>query len=88
MAREYSKSEIVPGLAWRSAVSAVVAIGWVIFVIVFLFFYAQDYVFYKTIAILLISVLVMAAILAPIWIVWGIMVAHKESKRKRRTRKK
>lgn len=80
---EYPR-EMPPGWVWRTAVSAVVGIGWLIFVIIFLFFYATGFGIYKTIAILLVSVLVMAAILAPVWIMWGIRAARAmEGKRKR-----
>ncbi len=77
MPEEWPERPMRPGEAWRAAVSAVVAIGWLIFMIVFLFFYAKYYSIYENIAIFLVSVLVMAAILAPMWIVWGMRNARK-----------
>lgn len=83
MEEKRAEGEMPPGFTWRIAVSAVVGIAWLIFVIIFLFFYATDYGIYKTIAILLVSLLIMAAILSPIWIPWGIRTARKMEGKKR-----
>ena len=81
---KYPEREMPPGWAWRAAVSAIVGIGWLIFVIIFLFFWAKYYTIYENIAIFLVSILVMAAILSPVWIIWGIRAARQmEGKRKR-----
>ena len=81
---EYPGREMPPGWAWRTAVSSVVAIGWLIFVIIHLFFWAKHYTIYENIAIFLVSILVLAAILAPVWILWGVRAARQmEGKRKR-----
>jgi len=72
----------------RAAVSAVVGIGWLIFMIIHLFFWAKYYTIYENIAIFLVSVLVVAAILAPIWIIWGIKTARQAEARKKRGRQK
>lgn len=79
-----------PGLAPRVAVSIVVGIGWLIFLIIFLFFYAEGFNIYQNIAIFLVSILVVGAILGPIWAHWGIKTAHtwKAKKRKVKTRKR
>ncbi len=82
------EGEMPPGMAPRIAASAVVGISWLIFLIAFLWFYAGDLGIYKSIAVFLISILVVAAILAPIWICWGIKTARvwekKTTKRKRK----
>ncbi len=77
MTEECPKGEMPQGAAWRAAVSAVVCIGWLIFVIIHLFFWAKYYTIYENIAIFLVSVLVMAALVAPMWIVWGMRNARK-----------
>ncbi|MFH1821570.1 MAG: hypothetical protein ABH852_03915 [Methanobacteriota archaeon] len=86
MAEKCSAEEMPPGMAWRTAVSAVVGIGWFIFIIIFLFFWAKHYTIYENIAIFLVSILVIAAILAPIWIMWGIRAAREMESKGRRGR--
>jgi len=91
MAEQWRDGQMPPGGAWRAAVSAVVGIGWLIFMIAHLFFWAKHYTIYENIAIFLVSILVMAAILAPTWITWGIKAAKQaeiERKPKRSRQKK
>lgn len=64
-------AEIRKGFGWRVATSIVVSVGWLIFLIVWLAFFAIDYNGYQNLAIFLVSILVIAAILGPIWAVWG-----------------
>ncbi len=61
-----------PGLASRVAVTIVVSIGWLIFLILFLAFYAEGFSVYWNLAIVFASLLVMCAILGPMWAYWGI----------------
>ncbi|MEW6592172.1 MAG: hypothetical protein AB1305_00565 [Candidatus Hadarchaeota archaeon] len=77
-----------PGFGWRVAVSAVVGLGWLIFLVWFLFFYAQNFTVYQNLAILVMSILVVGAILAPIWILWGIKTARAWEKKGARKRKR
>jgi len=60
-----------PGLASRVAVSIVVGLGWLLFLVIHLAFYAEGFNIYKNLAIILASILVVAAILAPVWVHWG-----------------
>jgi len=71
------EGEMPPGGAWRAAVSAVVAIGWLIFLIAHLFFWAKYYTIYENIAIFLVSLLVLAAVMAPLWMIWGMKYARQ-----------
>ena len=66
-----------PGFRWRVALSILVAIGWLIFLIIWLAFYADDYSIYQNIAIFLVSILVMVAILGPAWAHWGMKFGWK-----------
>jgi len=86
---EKCEGEMPPGGAARVAVSIVVGVGWLIFLILFLAFYAEGFSIYKNLAIILASILVMGAILGPMWAYWGIKTgrARKKKVRKRRTRK-
>jgi len=55
--------------------------AWLIFTIVHLAFFASSFNIYQNIAIILVVVLVGLAILASIWVSWGLKFAG-ESKRK------
>lgn len=86
MEEEVAREEMPHGLVWRIVVSAIVCFAWLIFAIIFLFFYATDYGIYKTIAVLLVSILIVGAVLSPVWIPWGIRTARaEEAKRKRKS---
>lgn len=62
---------IVKGFGWRVALTIVVSFGWLIFLIIWLGFFAADYSGYQNLAISLVSVLVLAGILAVTWAVWA-----------------
>lgn len=66
-----------PGLASRIAVSTAVGIGWLVFLILFFAFYADRYSVYQNLAIFLASVLVVAVILGPMWVYWGIKIGPR-----------
>jgi len=85
------EGEMPPGGTARIAVSIVTCVGWLIFLILFLGFYADGFSIYQNLAIILASLLVVGAILGPIWAHWGIKTGawkKKKMKRKRRKRKR
>jgi hypothetical protein len=84
--KEY-EGEIPPGLASRLAVSIVVGLGWLAFLVVLLWFYAADLGILKTLAVLILSILVVCAILIPVWIHWGLKTAYVWERKRRRARK-
>lgn len=86
MEEKHAEGGMPPGLTWRVVASAVVCIGWLIFIVVFLFFWAKFYSIYQNIAIFLVSLLIMAAILAPVWIPWGIRMSRTVEGKKKRGR--
>lgn len=53
--------------ASRGAVSIVVGVGWLLFLLIFLGFYAEGLNIYRNLAIILASILVVSAILGAIW---------------------
>ena len=59
------------GLGWRVSLSIVASIGWLIFLIVWLFFYASRYNGYQNVAIILASILVLGFIVGIPWLIWG-----------------
>jgi hypothetical protein len=81
------------GLASRIAVSVAIGIAWLVFLVIFLAFYAEGFSIYRNLAIFIASVLVVGAILGPMWVYWGIKVAPKyaeewERRPSRRRRKR
>lgn len=56
---------------WPSVLSSIAGVGWLIFIAVWLFFYADDYSAYKNLAIVIVSIAVLAGISAVIWASWG-----------------
>jgi hypothetical protein len=81
----------MPGFALRVSLSIVVAIAWLIFVVLWLFFYAADFSIFQNLAILLVSVLLLGAVLGPAWASWGIkqgMKYEKEYRQPKRTVRK
>ena len=78
------EGETPPGLAPRVAVSIVVGVGWLIFLVILLWFYAGALGVYKSLAVFIISILVVGAILGPLWAYWGIKTERARRKKMRR----
>ncbi|MEE9223502.1 MAG: hypothetical protein V3U51_02005 [Thermoplasmata archaeon] len=57
---------------WRIPLSIVTAVGWLVFLVIWLFFYAGDHHIYQNIGIVLFSLMVVALILGTAWIAWGL----------------
>jgi hypothetical protein len=70
-----------PGLGWRVALSAVMGVGWVIFVIIWLLLFASGFSVLQNLAIVSISLLIMAAVLGAAWAPWAIKYGGKRSKK-------
>ena len=54
----------------RLAISVISGFGWLAFLVIWLFFYAETLSIYKNIAIFLLSILIVGAINAVTWIPW------------------
>jgi hypothetical protein len=66
---------MTPGFGWRVAVSILIAIGWLSFLILWLFFSAGAYDIFQNLAILIVSVLVGVGLLGAMWAPWGMRMA-------------
>ena len=55
----------MPGFAWRVSLSIIAGLGWLGFVILWLFFYASGFSIFQNLAIVLVSVLLLGAVLGP-----------------------
>jgi formate hydrogenlyase subunit 3/multisubunit Na+/H+ antiporter MnhD subunit len=56
------------GLGIRFAISIISIVGWIIFLILWLFFYASNYDIYQNIAIIIVSLLILGGIKGVVWI--------------------
>jgi hypothetical protein len=65
MVSEYNK--LVRGLVWRSRATGIVGIGWVAFLITWLFLFASEFDIYQNIVIVVLSLIVGIAIVCTIW---------------------
>jgi hypothetical protein len=59
------------GLAWRVSLSILVGVGWFVFLVLWLFFYAKNYVWENNVAIFLMSLLLLTGILGVPWAYWA-----------------
>ncbi len=66
----------MPGLGWRIPASILMAIGWLAFVVIWLFFFASDYSIYKNLAVLFVSALIGLVVLIAIWIGFGLRMGR------------
>lgn len=81
-----------PGFGWRVGVTILVALGWLAFLVIWLFFYAQNFTIYQNIAVFFVSLLIVGAIKAAMWAPWGMKygpeMERKYARPARRTTKK
>jgi len=66
-----------PGFAWRVSLSILVGVGWLVFLILWVTFYASAFTILENIAIILVSMLIVGAILGASWASWGIKYGRK-----------
>jgi len=59
------------GLGWRVSLSILVGVGWLVFLIIWLFFYADPH-WERDFAIFLLSILLIVGILGVPWAIWGL----------------
>lgn len=64
------------GLGWRITASVLTAVGWLVFLVIWLFFFASAYNIYKNLAVLFVSALIGLVILVVIWIGFGLRMGR------------
>ena len=70
------------GMKWRVSLSIIMGVGWLVFLILWLAFYASDFNIYQNIAIVLSSILIVGAVLGASWASWGMKHGRKFKKKK------
>ena len=73
-----SKS-ISDGMGWRVTISIITFFASIIVIIIWLFFYAENYTIYQNVAIVVVIFLAFIAIMAATWASWG-MKQSREGK--------
>jgi hypothetical protein len=55
------------GLTWRSRATGVIGVGWIAFLVLWLFLYASEFDVYKNIVIVLVSIIAAGALIGVVW---------------------
>lgn len=71
---EPSEKEMMrePGFGWRVPLSILVGVGWLIFLVLWLFFYVEHFPWERNVAIFLLSILLVGSLLGIPWTIWGV----------------
>ena len=77
---EEKKREDIEGLSWRVSLTILFGVGWLIFLILWLGFFADEYTSYQNFAIFLVSILVLGGILGIPWTIYGFKHHDKKDK--------
>jgi len=77
---ENELDEITKPSGWRVSLTIAIAVVWLIFVIVWLAFFAIDYSLNRNFAVILISVFALIIVLGGLWLLWGLKHIPKEGK--------
>jgi len=67
------------GMGWRVSLSILVGVGWLVFILIWLFFYANGNN-WKNVAIFLLSLMAICVILGVPWTIWGMRQLTEEEK--------
>jgi hypothetical protein len=64
-------------MGWKPSISIIGGVGWLIFISIWLAFYATDYSWEKNLAIILLSVLIVFLIIGGMWAIWSLRMMPK-----------
>jgi len=67
------------GFGWRVSTSIITAVGWLSFVILWLFFYADKYSIYQNIGAIIVSLIVFIGVNGAVWGTWAMRMAPKDA---------
>lgn len=77
---KYERPEDTPGFAWRVSLSIIAFIALIVFVVLWLFFFADKFTIYQNLAVLLVAFLIFIAIMGTSWAHWGLKYGRKYEK--------
>jgi hypothetical protein len=64
------------GLGWRISLTVLLGVGWIAFLIIWLFFYAGNFPLHQNIAVFILSVVVAIGLASLVWISFGLRMAR------------
>ncbi|MEI6796437.1 MAG: hypothetical protein WCK39_06205, partial [Methanomassiliicoccales archaeon] len=64
------------GLGWRISLTVLLGVGWLAFLIIWLFFYAGNFPLHQNIAVFILSVVVALGLASLVWISFGLRMAR------------
>lgn len=67
------------GMGWRISTTILLGVGWLVFIIIWLFFYASGFSIYQNLAILVVSLLIVAGGTAVLWVGLGIRMGKTQA---------
>ncbi|MGD0818035.1 MAG: hypothetical protein ABR986_06490 [Methanomassiliicoccales archaeon] len=67
------------GFGWRVSTSIITAVGWLSFIIIWLFFYADKYSIYQNIGAVIVSLIVFIGVNGAVWGTWAMRMAPKDA---------
>jgi amino acid transporter len=79
-AKEYERPEDTPGFAWRVSLTIIVFFAVIVFVVLWLFFYADAFTLYQNLAVLLAVILIFIGVMGAAWAFWGMKYGKKFDK--------
>ncbi|MFO8133608.1 MAG: hypothetical protein R6U10_06750 [Thermoplasmatota archaeon] len=68
---EWPGRHVDAGMGWRVSLSILGGMGWLAFLLLWLFFYASGFSGYQNVAVVMLSLLVVAGLLGVPWAIWG-----------------
>ncbi len=71
------------GMGWRVAISILTFFGSIIGIILWLFFYAENFNVYQNIAVIVVIFVIFVAIMGSVWASWGMKQGARLSERRR-----
>ena len=78
--KKYERPEDTPGFAWRVSLTIIVFFAMIVFVVLWLFFYADAFTLYQNLAVLLVVILIFLAVMGAAWAYWGIRYGRQFDK--------
>ncbi len=78
--KEYESPEETPGFAWRVSLTIITFFALIVFLVLWLFFYADAFTIYQNLAVLLAAILIFIGIMGSAWAHWGIKYGRKFEK--------
>lgn len=67
---------MMSGMRWRVAVSILIGVGWISFVLLYAAFWSGPYSLLQSIVIVLVSFILLAGIMGAMWASWGMRFAR------------